>query len=492
MKKLIATLLSGLFLASALFSQKSFLTESPQTLAGRLQDAEQRLDPLNPAASLLETLDAAFDSITGQTSIKGFNAAIRLPDGSYWKRASGVSQTQPLSMPLTTEHLMGMGSISKTFVSATLLLLVEEGLLSLDDQIGEHLTNDYPNIGDSITVRQLLNHRSGLNDYLNENPASTAAWGNDMNKIWTFDDILNGYVLAPNFAPDSSWSYSNTNFVLAGLLIEEVTGQPWYEVLRQKVLDPLELTHTFTFPWEPLGSQDMSHVFADLIGNGNVQDFQGFGLPVEGLFSLATSAGCLVTTPEDLAKFTERLFAGHLLQPATLAEMETDYIQDGSGFIYGLGAASFPVPQNLDNWGHNGNLIYKSFALYFPTENMSLAVQQNDDRLHDPGDANSPKYDLNDIFLVLLETYLNYTPPSATGETAHGDSLLLFPNPAGSQVLVHSSTGQGEAALYDLQGHLLQLQRLDNKRAITFDLSSLPAGSYLVRMGGAAKLLVKE
>ena len=138
-------------------------------------------------------------------------------------------------------------------------------------------------------------------------------------------------------------------------------------------------------------------IFADLLGNGGVVDVQGFGFPDEGLFSLATSAGCLITTPEDLARFTERVFGGHLLQPATLLELETEYVQDGRGALYGLGAAAFPAPENLENWGHNGDLIYKSIALYFPSENMSLAVQQNDDRSHDPTDRPSVAYLLKEI-----------------------------------------------------------------------------------------------
>ena len=491
-KHLAICLLAVLFITSA-FSQKNILTESPKALAARLQDMPLSLTPTTVVATLSETLDAAFDSITALTPIKGFNAAMLLPDGTYWKRAGGLAEELPTAVPLTTEHLMAMGSISKTFVSATLLLLMEEGLFSLDDSIGQYI-GPYPNVAGSITVRQLLSHRSGLNDYLNENTASTDAWSNDPSHIWTFDEILNGYVLAPNFAPDASWSYSNTNFVLAGVLIEDLTGQPWHEVVREKIIAPLGLSHTFVYPFETPGEQPLAHVFADLLGTGDVQDVQGLGFPDEGFFSLATSAGCLITTPEDLTKFMERVFGGHLLQPATLVEMQTDYAQNGDGFLYGLGTASFPLPQNVENWGHDGDLIYKSVALYFPSENMSLAVQQNDARNHDPSDPATPSHDVYDVFAALLLAYLNYSPISAIGEVELETGFSVYPNPAAEALhLVWDKKWDPsfplEVVLTDMGGKMVARQLVKNETE-KIDTGNLPSGIYQVRVGSYATKVV--
>lgn len=490
MKKQLAICLLASLLSTFAFSQRLFLKEKNAPFNERIE----RFTPASPAATLPETLNAVFDSITALTPIKGFNAAMLLPDGTYWKRAAGLAEELPAVVPLTTEHLMGMGSISKPFVATTLLVLMEEGLCALDDSIGQYI-GPYPNVAGSITIRQLLSHRSGLNDYLNENPAMLDALNSDLAHIWTFDEILNGYVLAPNFVPGTAWSYSNTNYLLAGVLIESLTGQPWHQVVRQKVVDPLGLTHTFVYPFETTGNQPFAHVFADLLGTGSVQDFQGFGIPDEGLFSIATSAGCLITTPEDLARFTERVFGGHLLQPATLAEMQTDYVLDGNGAaLYGLGAASFPVPDNLENWGHNGDLIYKSIALYFPSENMSLAVQQNDDRNVDPTDPASVDYDGNDVFLALLVAYLNYSPSSAAGEEKGEAGWAFFPNPAGDFVLVKNTAPNSgvNATLHDLHGRPLISQTIVNQEFVRLDLSTLPAGGYVLRMGGVSRFLVKE
>ena len=174
--------------------------------------------------------------------------------------------------------------------------------------------------------------------------------------------------------------------------------------------------------------------------------------------------------------------------------METDYVQDGSGALYGLGAASFPAPENLANWGHNGDLIYKSIALYFPSENMSLAVQQNDDRSTDPADPNSVAYDGNDVFLALLISYLNYSPPSAAVEAENEHELMLFPNPAEERLFVnHKGSQEGEfISIYNLQGRLIASQKVENQKVVSFDLSAWPTGGYIVRLAGQSAFLMKE
>ncbi len=491
MKNFMFLLLVFLAKTNAAFSQNHLLREfsaQPNFLTA---------DPFSLGATpqfngtLPETLDFVFDSITALTPIKGFNAALLLPDGSVWKRAKGLSKEIPAPAPLTTEHLMGMGSISKSFVATTLLLLFEDGLLDLGDSIGKFV-GPYPNVPGSATIRQLLSHRTGINDYLNQNPAMGDAWVANLDSVWVADTILNNYVLVPNFSLDSTFSYSNTNFLLAGRIIESVTGQPWHQVVRQKLLDPLGLSHTFSYPWETSGNQPFSHVWADLDDNGTVDDVQGFGIPDEGLFSIANSAGCLISTPEDLVKFSEKVYGGQVLKPTTLAEMQTDYVQDGSGVLYGLGAASFPLPQNLENWGHDGDLIYKSVALYFPSEKISLAVQQNDDRSFDPTQP-APVLDASFVFLNLLDAYLNWSPPSATHEFEGNEAdFSVFPNPASDKLSIETGeNGPGElenVRIFNSIGQVLGNYNLTKSKAATFDISRLAPGIYFIEATGAGNV----
>lgn len=430
MKKLLLIVSAVILLAhSHLAGQSIILTDQPGSTAAKLNVQTHASSTFVAGNSLPELLDHVFDSLTSISSINGFNAAMLLPDGTLWKRASGLAEQFPAQIELTTEHLMGMGSISKSFVSATLLLLHEDGLLALDDSIGQYL-EPYANVPDQTTIRQLLSHRSGISDYLNENPATSEAWLNNLDSIWVADTILHHYVLAPNFPVGANWSYSNTNYLLAGRIIEHITGQPWYEVVRSRILNPYNLSHTFAYPWESYGAQQFSHAWADFDGNGTVEDLQGLGLPDEGLFSLAGSAGCLLSTPEDLVHFSRLVYGGYLLQDSTLDEMLTDHIHNGSGFEYGLGVARYPLGLSLDNHGHDGSLIYKSFALYFPSEYLSLAVQQNDDRLEALGSTGDP-FDLFYLSLALLDTYLNYSAPSSTDDlTRTFENLTVTPNPA--------------------------------------------------------------
>lgn len=434
----LACLLVHIFYSFPL--QAQFLNEWSSGPGQSIHDFNQNALPPEAGSTLSARLDQTFDSLFALSNIRGMSAAIQLQDGTTWERAAGLSVELPASLPLTTDHLMGMGSITKSFVATAILMLVEEGWIQLNDNIGQYLPA-YPNVPADVTIRELLNHRSGISDYLNENPASLTAWALHPDSIWIADTILHHYVLEPNFPVGNAWAYSNTNYLLAGLVIESVTGKPWYQVIRERILDPLELTHTFVFPWESPGTQPVSHGWLDFDNNGNVDDVQGLGIPVEGLFSLAGSAGCMLTTPADLVRFHERLHGGHLLNPATLAEMHTDYVVNPAfGLKYGLGAAAFTLPQNLENWGHNGRLIYNSFALYFPGEQMALAVQQNDSRLND-GSGNV--FDVYDMFVALLQVYLDETSVTSTLDLERNPGFTVFPNPVrNGQIHIQFETDQ--------------------------------------------------
>ena len=443
--------------------------------------------PLSVSGSTLpELLDHVFDSLTSESVIKGMSAAMLLPDGTLWKRASGLAQSIPSQQTLTTEHLNGMGSITKSFVSATLLLMIEDGLLSLDDSIGQYL-EPYANIPGYTTIRQLLSHRSGINDYLNENPAMVNDWITYPDSIWVSDTILHHYVLTPNFPVGTNWSYSNTNFLVAGRIIELITGHPWYVEVRERILDPFDFSHTSAYPWETHGTQPFAHIWIDFDGDGEVDDLQGLGFPDQGLFSIAGSAGCLLSTPEDLVKFHHLVYGGYLLQDSTLAEMVTDYIQDGSGFEYGLGSAMFPLGSTLENHGHDGSILYKSIALYLTGEDLAIAVMQNDDRLAVPGPTDAP-FDLNYLTIELLKTYLNYSEPTATQDPSFAaQNLKVYPNPARDVTnvgLTLTQSGQIRLEIRHIDGKVVHSQSYGWKEAghyeLEMPLKGIPKGLYLV------------
>ena len=486
--------LAILLLASTLLSAQ--ITNNPQSRINELTETSGfqflQVDlPETPpvfSGDLFEVLDQAFDSLTALSEIKGFNAALLCPDGTLWKRATGISQELPDTVSLNTEDLMGIGSITKSYVAAIVLLLLEDGLLSLDDSIGMYL-DPYPNVPGEATIRQLLSHRTGINDYLNENPAVWDAWLADPDSIWAVDTILYNHILEPNFEVGAEWSYSNTNYLLAGRIIENITGQPWHQVVRERIIDPMGLNHTFVYPYESPGGQNLSNCWYDFDGNGDVEDLQGNGITMDGFFSFASSAGCIISNPEDLAYFSQQLHGGSFLQPSTLAEMHTDYRNDPQGFQYGLGAGSVPV-LGADNWGHGGSIIYRSLAYYFPDENMSFAFQQNDRRV-------GPDYlDIYDFYLVLLNIYLNYTPPTTSiSDIDIIEGVDVFPNPTKDFVVIELDENlaqNGTLRIYNPIGQILYSETIrDGEHRKSIDLTNISEGTYFLSIGIGEKTGVK-
>lgn len=490
----VAVILTAFYTPVHLSGQISILHEPASESILREKDQIQCI-PLSVAGSSLpELLDHVFDSLTSESVIKGMSAAMLLPDGTLWQRASGLARGIPSTQPLTPNHLLGMGSITKSFVSATLLLMIEDSLLSLDDSIGKYL-EPYDNIPGYITIRELLSHRSGINDYLNENPAMVNDWISYPDSIWVADTILHHYVLAPNFPVGTNWSYSNTNYMLAGRIIEQITGLPWYVEVRERILDPYNFAHTSAYPWESHGSQPLAHIWIDFDGDGLVDDLQGLGFPDVGLFSLAGSAGCLLSTPEDLVRFHRLVYGGYLLHDSTLEEMLTDYIQDGSGFEYGLGSIMFLLG-GIENHGHDGSILYKSLALYLTDEDLAVAVMQNDDRLAIPGSNGAP-FDLNFLTIALLETYLNYSEPTATNDPALLiQNLELSPNPANEVTTLDFNLIEGntiEVHLYRIDGGFVRSTDFGwmdaGHHALGLGLSEVPEGMYLVTLQRGAQRL---
>ncbi len=461
--------------------------------ASRYSTLSQEAVPAPPASifsrgDLFETLDQAFLNITSSSTLKGFNAALITSEGDVWKNAVGLAQELPDTVLLNTEHLMGMGSISKSFVSAALLLLVEDGLLGLDDPIGDYL-DDYPNISGDATIKQLLSHRTGFLDYINENVNTGIAITTDPDSIWEIDTLLTHYLGVPNFPVGTDWSYSNTNYLLAGRIIENITGKDWYDIVRERIIEPMQLTHTFTYPFESPGSQVMAHCWADLDANGTVEDMQGSGFPMEGFFSAAASAGGLITTPEDLVQFSKQLYGGGFLEPATLMEMQTNYTGTPT-FVYGLGAFSLPSLA-VENWGHDGSLIYKSVAFYFPEEDMAIAIQQTDNRI------GSAYIDVYDVLNYLLNAYLNYDPPTGINVVAADGNLKIYPNPANQFISINlpkelNSATSAPCSIINMKGEIIRHFELsENNTQVNID--NLPAGIYILKtLGYAGKFLVTE
>ena len=265
--------------------------------------------------------------------------------------------------PLTPAMSFRVGSITKTFVATVVLQLVGEGKLSLADRLDHWLPGVVPDAS-KITVRELLNHTSGIANYTNEVTFDTALVTTP-SRVWTPQELVS-FVdqISPLFAPGERWYYSNTNFILLGLIVERITGRPLGDELRDRIFNPLGLAHS-SFP---AASASMPKPFA----HGYLLPDNGF-VPVRKYKdvtawnpSWAWAAGAMVSTADDLGRFYGALLSGDLLKPELLASMEdtVPLTTDPDSPGYGLGLMhDVDVAACSDTWGHDGAVPgYTSFV----------------------------------------------------------------------------------------------------------------------------------
>ncbi len=191
-----------------------------------------------PATALRKRLDRAFKQMAEETGSPGLVAAVKLPDGSVWYGSDGV--LWPGGPDATPDTPFAWGSITKTFVATLTLRAATAGQLSLDQTIDTWLPQ-IPN-ANLITVRMLLAHRSGLFDYFQSKEYAKRVFS-DPSHVWTPDEIL--AMIGPSvYPPGTGFNYSNTNYVLLGMILEQITGQPLATIIHDQLLAPLGLDET--------------------------------------------------------------------------------------------------------------------------------------------------------------------------------------------------------------------------------------------------------
>ncbi|MGW6508564.1 serine hydrolase domain-containing protein [Streptomyces niveus] len=254
-----------------------------------------------------------------------------------------------------------IASATKTYVSAVVLQLVGEGRLSLDDTVEDVLpgvVSGNGNDGSRITVRQLLNHTSGLFNYTADFPALSGidAYEAGRYTTWT-DEQLVGIATrhAPDFEPGAKWSYSNTNYTLAGMIIEKITGRTWQQEVTKRVIRPLGLRDTLT----PSTSAR--------IPGSHLKGYSAFGESAPAIDvtafnpSAAGAAGAMISTAGDMTTFYQALMSGRLLKPAQLTEMKktvraAELDEAWPGARYGLGLMEIPLTCGGSYFSHAGDL----------------------------------------------------------------------------------------------------------------------------------------
>ena len=324
------------------------------------------------------SLQALLDSVRQAGHWPGVSLGISLA-GRSMTFTSGYSDTARKVRMTPADRLL-QGSVGKTYVAAIALQLVARDSLDLDVRISRYLGGEswfgrLPN-ADRITVRHLMNHTSGLVRY-EFNPKVAAILRSEPFKVWTPEERLSFLFDTPAaFAPGEGWDYSDTNYIVLGMILERITGRQYYDLLRTRILEPHGLRNTipsdrrrlpgvvngYAGPKNELGGYDASLVNGELAINPQME----------------WTGGGVASTTEDLARWARLLYTGRVIDSAMVRAMVDGVpAKLGPNVSYGLGAIIRQTRLG-PAWGHSGFFPgYATEMLYFPDRDVAVAIQVN-------------------------------------------------------------------------------------------------------------------
>jgi D-alanyl-D-alanine carboxypeptidase len=335
---------------------------------------------LTTAVAVRDTLQHMLDSVHALGGAPGLSAAVALPDGRVLTVTSGVADSIGM-VPLTSTHRLLAGSTGKTFFAALALQLVAHDSLQLDAKISRWLGDApwfarLPN-GADITVRQLMQHTSGLVRY-EFDPAFTRDLARDLLREWTVPEQL-AYILGDQapFAAGAGWEYSDTNYLVLALILEHIIREPAYDAIRTRFLEPLRLRGTVP--------SDSPRIPGLANGYGASPDPLGLSGPmlVDGSLRVNPkfewAGGGYASTPEDLARWAQVWYEARAFDSTTLA-LALDGVPApmlGRGARYGLGVIVGTSPSG-DVFGHSGFFPgYLTEMRYYPRSRLAAVVMAN-------------------------------------------------------------------------------------------------------------------
>lgn len=317
--------------------------------------------PENIASELQAVLNGTVEAGT-----PGVVMLIDSPNGTF-RGAAGYADVGA-EIVMQPDDAFRIGSITKTFTSVVILQLMEEGVLTLDDTITDWMPDSPLPNADDITIRQLLNHTAGTFNYTDDEALMVDVLLGDGEP--DFDALIE--VISEedaNFAPDEDWGYSNTNYIMLGMIIEAATDILVHEHYRTRIYEPLGMEHTYL--------SDFEEPAAELV-HGYSEDFNTGDGFVKYSAAGAWTAGGIVSTVDDLLLFSDALLAGDLFEnEETLELMKTVDVRGNYGLgLLQMGRISAPV------WGHTGGIPgYASLWQYLEDVDITVIILWNGDEL---------------------------------------------------------------------------------------------------------------
>ncbi|MFF2123882.1 serine hydrolase domain-containing protein [Streptomyces olivochromogenes] len=325
------------------------------------------------AADLPTPDDAGLQAVLHTALSQGApGAMVRVDDNGTVHRLSEGVADRATGRAITTTDRFRVGSVTKSFSAVVLLQLVDEGKLDLDASVNTYLPGLLPD--NRITVRQVMSHRSGLYDYTNDMFAQTVpGFESVRNKVFSYQDLITlSLKHGVTNAPGAAYSYSNTNFVVAGMLIEKLTGQPVATEYQDRIFTPLNLTDTFyVHPDTAIpGTHANGYLTPDEAGGALVDS-------TEQTVSWAQSAGAIISSTQDLDTFFSALMSGQLMSAAQLAQMQ-QWTTVNSTQGYGLGLRRRDLSCGISVYGHTGTVQgYYTYAFASKDGKRSVTALAN-------------------------------------------------------------------------------------------------------------------
>jgi D-alanyl-D-alanine carboxypeptidase len=403
----------------------------------------QNFDPTLAAA-----LQNKIDSLHIAQNLKGISAAVIYPGMGKWQGTSGISHN---GTAISSDMEFGIASNTKLFTAVLMLKLAENNLISLEDSLHQYLST-YNNIDPNITIRQLLNQTTGLDDVTNVPGYADSMMANP-NRVFTASELLS-WAGPPIFTAGTNWNYCNTNYLLAAMIAESATGRTYGQLLRDSILTPLNLDSTFldvydtvlyriTHPWQ----------------NG----FDNFNIPRTSVNSAAWSAGAMYSTSGEMTDWYNALMNGQVLNQTSFNEMTT-FVGSGN---YGMGIAETNI-NNRTVWYHGGQIWggYNSSMMYDTASGIIICVLVN----QIPAQAYLISSQLHNI--------LTSSPMSATENYQENALVKVYPNPVKDRIFIEVPNQEiKKVAIFDLNSRLIKNFETNN-----ISISELPDAVYIIKV----------
>ena len=326
-------------------------------------------------------LQSLIDSLTTAANFPGFSTAIVYDNNTSAAFVSGSADIA-LKKPMKTTDMMLQGSVGKTYLAALTMRLIKEGKIDLEEKVSKYLGDlpwysRIPNAAD-ITIKMLMTHTSGVMRY-EFKESFTRDLSANPEKYWAPSDLLQ-YVLdeKASFKAGEGWEYSDTNYILLGMIVEKITGKKYYDLVSEKILIPLKLDHT-----HPSDSRILKGLIQGYAGNDNPFGGKNEVIGSDGKFIINPqfewTGGGMYSTTSDLARWAKLMYEGKAFDSSMVTLMIESAVPAklGRDTKYGLGVIVRNTPYG-PAYGHSGFFPgYMTEMYYFPKQRIAIVVQIN-------------------------------------------------------------------------------------------------------------------